>query len=244
MTNNILLFIILSLSVVGGIGIGIVSRKKGKDERRKIWTKYIVYLLIIYTLFAAILYVPVLFRVLCVLVVLGGGIELTVLQRSGKRIPAGWFCLFVLLYLVMSILFCFFGYETQDILLFTLLIVCSFDAFSQLSGQLFGQRKICPNISPNKTLEGTIGGTVISLVVSIVVGQGMDWGIAYSSLLGLGIAASSFVGDLSASYVKRQYGVKDFSRIFPGHGGFLDRFDSLICAGAFVFLFQIIYAQV
>jgi len=60
-------------------------------------------------------------------------------------------------------------------------------------------------------------------------------------MIGLGIAMASFLGDMAASYVKRQFGVKDFGRIFPGHGGFLDRFDSLILAGAFVYLFQLCY---
>ena len=59
--------------------------------------------------------------------------------------------------------------------------------------------------------------------------------------MGLGVVFASFTGDLAASYVKRQFAVKDFSRIFPGHGGFLDRFDSFIFAGAFMYLFQLHY---
>jgi len=59
-----------------------------------------------------------------------------------------------------------------------------------------------------------------------------------ATIMGLGIASASFAGDLTASYVKRQFAVKDFGRTFPGHGGFLDRFDSFIFAGAFVYLFH------
>lgn len=238
MTIRILFIYLLLLYILGGIGIIIINRKLEKDKQKKAWIKYIVYFFVMNTLFASIIYNPCLFRILCFLIVLGGAFELVRLQYCAKKMTAATFGTLALVYSLVGLMFVFFSFEKQDLLLFTLLIVCSFDAFSQLAGQLFGKRKICPHISPNKTLGGTIGGMVVSTMIGIITGHSMDWKVFHSLCLCLCIAAASFAGDLSASYIKRQYGVKDFSRVFPEHGGSLDRFDSLLFAGAFVYLFQ------
>ena len=237
MTSVFIFIFLLLLSILGGIGIFFTNRKKEQNERRNSWIKYFVYLLIVNTLFGSMMYCPVLFTAFCILIVLGGGFEMIRLQRSSSQ-PA---VVYFLAYIPVSVLFCFYGFENQNIQSFTLLAVCSFDAFSQLSGQLFGKRKICPRISPSKTIGGSIGGTIISMSVCVIAGSSMGWNNTLILTMGLGIAVASFLGDMAASYVKRQFGVKDFGRTFPGHGGFLDRFDSLILAGAFVYLFQLCY---
>jgi phosphatidate cytidylyltransferase len=126
--------------------------------------------------------------------------------------------------------------------------VCTFDAFSQLSGQLFGKRKITPTISPNKTLGGLVGGATMALILGIIAnfilaGLGCLDYIRHGDLLIVIILiccvmVASFIGDLAASYIKRQYAVKDYSALLPGHGGILDRFDSLIVAGAVMVLLK------
>ena len=113
---------------------------------------------------------------------------------------------------------------------------CS-DAFALFAGMLFGRHKLAPELSPKKTVEGSIGGFVGAVVCVCVYGLVINraWGLtphyamlALYGLLGSGI---SQLGDLSFSYIKRQYGIKDYGNIFPGHGGVLDRFDSVIfCA--------------
>jgi len=238
MTSNILFSFLLFLFVLGAIGIFVTNLKKELQKRRNAWLKYSVYFLIVNTLFISIMYCQMLFSVLCALIVCGGVFELIRLQFSTHQLKRLRFSIIFGIFIFVSLLFCLFGIGERDIQSFTLLIVCSFDAFSQLSGQLFGKRKICPHISPNKTVGGTIGGTFVSMVVSVIAGYHAGWDITHALVMGLGIAMASFAGDLSASYVKRQYAIKDFSRIFPEHGGFLDRFDSLIFAGAFVYLFQ------
>lgn len=103
------------------------------------------------------------------------------------------------------------------------LCVLSFDAFSQFFGQIFGRHALTRKISPNKTIEGCMGGLLICLLTSHYA-FGMAW-------KGLPIACFALGGDLLASFVKRRAGVKDFSRLLPGQGGVLDRFDSYIfCA--------------
>lgn len=111
------------------------------------------------------------------------------------------------------------------------------DAFALFAGMAFGKRKLAPELSPKKTVEGAIGGFVGAMVCCCVYGAVMQFGfqlqVNYFALVIYGALGSviSQIGDLSFSYIKRQYGLKDFGNIFPGHGGVLDRFDSVIfCA--------------
>ncbi len=110
------------------------------------------------------------------------------------------------------------------------------DAFAYFGGTFFGKHKLCPDISPKKTVEGSafavLGGVVFgALMIPLQRLWGSDIHMGLLLLLGLACGIFSQVGDLFASYIKRWVGVKDFSSIFPGHGGIMDRFDSiLICS--------------
>ncbi|HEV8115271.1 MAG TPA: phosphatidate cytidylyltransferase, partial [Acidimicrobiales bacterium] len=99
-------------------------------------------------------------------------------------------------------------------------------------GSLAGRSQIAPDVSPNKTVEGTLGGFVLCVVVGIGVGVTSEvWGgFANGLLLGLVVGVAAPIGDLSQSLIKRDLGVKDMGTALPGHGGFLDRFDSLLFA--------------
>ncbi len=108
------------------------------------------------------------------------------------------------------------------------------DTFAYFTGMLFGKHKLCPAISPKKTVEGAIGGIVfctISLFVySIIVENFFGRGVASLTLCILApfLSVISQLGDLILSAIKRRFDVKDYGKIFPGHGGVLDRFDSVI----------------
>jgi phosphatidate cytidylyltransferase len=114
--------------------------------------------------------------------------------------------------------------------LFIILIIWANDTGAYFTGSFFGKRKLWPTISPNKTLEGSLGGILLGLLVSIVLGLLCPqlWGIGKSLLLGLLISVVGQLGDLVESAIKRSTGVKDSGSILPGHGGILDRFDSVI----------------
>lgn len=107
------------------------------------------------------------------------------------------------------------------------------DTLAYFTGYLFGKHKLCPEISPKKTVEGAIGGVVGTGVVALIVfGCVIGWEFPLA-LVGVPLAAMllaivSIFGDLFASVLKRQFGVKDYGFIFPGHGGIMDRFDSTI----------------
>ena len=235
------LLFLFALFAIGAVAIHIISRKKEKPQKISAWKKFFVYFFVIYSIFLSILYVPVLFRAICFLVALGGAFEIVRLQlKSQQRLAWRKFCLYFSMYIALAILFLFFAFESVEIQMLTVFTVCTFDAFSQLSGQLFGKRKITPRISPNKTLGGLVGGTCSALILGIIANFNSEFGIISVIILILFVVAASFVGDLAASYVKRQYAVKDYGSLLPGHGGILDRFDSLIVAGAVIFLLKII----
>lgn len=110
---------------------------------------------------------------------------------------------------------------------FVLSVAWATDTFAYFSGMLFGKKKLCPNISPKKTIAGAIGGTAFGTAAGVLV----FWLADKNPLLGLIALPLSIVsqfGDLAASVIKRRFGVKDYGKIFPGHGGVLDRFDSII----------------
>ena len=121
-----------------------------------------------------------------------------------------------------------------------LLIPFLSDAIAMFSGMLFGKHKLAPDISPKKTMEGSIGGllggTIAVLLYGLILSQVTDIrvNLLYLAIYGLLGSAISQIGDLSFSYVKRQNGIKDFGTIFPGHGGVLDRFDSVIFCAPFI----------
>ena len=121
------------------------------------------------------------------------------------------------------------------------------DSGAYFAGRLFGKHKMAPYISPHKTWEGAVGGVLASTIGAVVAGLiyqaicssgGLDIQVNYLLLALTGCLASIIgeLGDLSASCIKRQCGIKDFGSIMPGHGGILDRFDSLMFVAPFVFL--------
>ena len=120
------------------------------------------------------------------------------------------------------------------------------DTGAYFFGLAFGRHKLAPEISPKKTVEGALGGILVALVSQGLVAFGYSFycakaGAAFSINLPLLLVCSplisvvSIVGDLSASVMKRQFGIKDFGHIMPGHGGVLDRFDSVLLVIPFVY---------
>lgn len=136
--------------------------------------------------------------------------------------------LFVLVPLFVSLVLLFrLGLEY---LIFTLLIVWVADGGAYFAGKKFGRVKLAPAISPGKTWEGVIGGLVLVAALAIGVGLCRDLNIAVFVPFCLAVAALSVVGDLTVSMFKRTAGVKDSGSLFPGHGGVLDRVDSVAAA--------------
>jgi phosphatidate cytidylyltransferase len=125
-----------------------------------------------------------------------------------------------------------------------LAIVMTSDTFAYFAGSAFGRHKLAPLVSPGKTVEGLAGGLVGGIVAALVVRYlGLSWiPVAAAIALGIVVAAFGVTGDLVESLLKRWSGVKDSGHLFPGHGGMLDRLDSLLF-GAPVLYYYFLYAR-
>ena len=116
------------------------------------------------------------------------------------------------------------------------------DTGAYFTGVALGRHKLIPDVSPKKTVEGAIGGIVITTLVfagyGLLVGKVYGYTVNYVGMIVMGILVSiiSMIGDLIASLVKRHYDIKDYGYLFPGHGGVLDRFDSIIATSLFIFV--------
>lgn len=116
----------------------------------------------------------------------------------------------------------------------------SSDTFAYFVGSKFGKHKLAPAVSPNKTWEGTIGGVAGSVIGVTLMGAACALNIVHGAIIGLLIGVVAPLGDLVESIIKRYTGVKDSGRLLPGHGGVLDRFDSVMFAAPVVYYY--IYA--
>jgi phosphatidate cytidylyltransferase len=128
----------------------------------------------------------------------------------------------------------------RPMLLLLVLAVELNDVFAYVSGKSFGRRKLAPNTSPNKTLGGGLGALVATTTLVALLGHLVFQGTEVDRpgrllLLGLIVSVTGQLGDLMLSSVKRDLGLKDLSQLIPGHGGLLDRFDSLILAAPAAF---------
>lgn len=136
----------------------------------------------------------------------------------------------ILIILVFSMMYTIRNNDI-NVLIYLFLITILTDTFAYIGGRLFGKHKLLERVSPNKTIEGSIIGSVLGTVVPTIFYIYMiDPGqyILVVTLITLFLSILGQLGDLVFSSIKRYYKIKDFSNIMPGHGGILDRFDSII----------------
>jgi phosphatidate cytidylyltransferase len=122
--------------------------------------------------------------------------------------------------------------------LFYLFIVTALNDIAQFtSGKLFGKQKIVPQISPQKTWQGLLGGVVVSVLLSLAMGAYFGLGRpAWMAAIAVLLSVGGFASDVMFSAAKRKLGIKDFSNLIPGHGGMLDRADSLVVTAPLLYL--------
>ena len=147
------------------------------------------------------------------------------------------------LFLLLALMNPWRGPESDgQIVLGLFVMIWVFDSFAYLSGKLLGRHKLAPSISPKKTWEGFAGGLIFTM------GAAWLWASWYSGLttpqwiaVGLIAGIAGTAGDLFESMLKRRAGVKDSGNLIPGHGGILDRIDSILFAAPVTFLFIILF---
>lgn len=175
---------------------------------------------------------------------------ITVVAKHGKRnykdiLSNG----FLTMYIVISMGCVWLTKETFDTATMLLTFICAWscDTFAYFTGRFLGKHKLIPHVSPNKTIEGSVGGVVGAMVICIVYllivknvfdTNMLTWSnvVVEGAVYGLVGGALSQLGDLIASAIKRDTGIKDFGWIFPGHGGFMDRFDSVMFIAPIMYL--------
>ena len=151
-----------------------------------------------------------------------------------QQVMAALFAMFIVPYAFATFLRLSAAGVHRGFLLLPLLFSFGSDTFAFFAGRAFGRHKLAPKVSPHKTVEGAIGGLVgdalVGLAFAFVMNRFFDCGISYGgiALLGLACSVAAQLGDLSFSLIKREFGIKDYGRIFLEHGGVLDRFDSVI----------------
>lgn len=130
------------------------------------------------------------------------------------------------------------GNYSPFLLLSIFIMIWCNDTFAYICGRLLGKHKLYEKISPKKTIEGFIGGLLFTQLAAFIIYKTSPLQISLIAwlLIALGISVLGTVGDLIESKYKRQAGVKDSGNIMPGHGGILDRFDSILFAAPFLFL--------
>ena len=152
--------------------------------------------------------------------------------------------------LLMSTLF--LVREIEELGIFMVWMVCisawGSDTGAYFVGINFGKRKLAPTLSPKKSVEGAIGGVVVVTLISALYGfiltrfSSLEMPLVLPfAIIGAGASVLSMIGDLSASAIKRSTGIKDFGSIFPGHGGLLDRFDSVLFTAPSVYLLTVLW---
>lgn len=124
-------------------------------------------------------------------------------------------------------------------ILFLFLVVWSNDTFAYVAGKLIGRHQLAPSLSPKKTIEGAAGGVISGIIAGILFNRFLDMGMSLFGVAALTIAIGviALYGDVAESLLKRGAGVKDSGGIIPGHGGVLDRLDSLLFTIPFLYYF-------
>ena len=140
------------------------------------------------------------------------------------------FAFFITSYLIGSISYI----DDLDFIINYLILIELNDVYQYISGNILGKRKITPNISPNKTVEGLIGGIILTTLTAILLKYLVK--INYQILFIPFISLIGFIGDIFISYLKRRVNLKDSGTLLLGHGGILDRVDSLIFTAPIILL--------
>ena len=160
---------------------------------------------------------------------------------KAEQVMAGFFGLFYVAVMLSYV------YQTRSLaeggIIVWLIFLSSWgcDTCAYCVGMLFGKHKMAPKLSPKKSVEGGIGGVVGAALLGVLYALAMNkWGgaaanpVSYAIICGAGGAISQ-VGDLAASAIKRNHDIKDYGKLIPGHGGILDRFDSVIFTAPIIY---------
>ncbi len=158
---------------------------------------------------------------------------------STDRVKLGVAIRYVIFSICFLVLLPFYDNSFHPYLIISILsLIWVNDSFAFLVGKNFGKNKLFPSVSPKKTIEGFIGGLVFSLIAAMLISKfNLDFSMLNWMIIAVIVSVIGTIGDLVESKFKRQANIKDSGNIMPGHGGLLDRLDSLMFAAPFVYLY-------
>jgi len=225
-----LLQVTLAGFALGSIGMALANRRAAPAAARQRWIKLAVYFAIVHAVLGACAWGRAAVGALAMAIV---AVSTAELARAWRRIaPPRPGAVWPLFALGSAAFLCSVLRLSPEQVAFLFVVVAAFDGFSQVVGQWLGRRKLAPAVSPHKTIEGVVGGVCAALAFAAALRDLVPVAAVGALAWGAAIAASALAGDLAASWVKRRAGLKDYSAALPGQGGFLDRFNSFIAAGA------------
>jgi phosphatidate cytidylyltransferase len=236
---SIALFMLISFLALREF-VTLAPTKPG-DHRALVWSFFIItpvqyYLIWLqwYGLFSIL--IPVYASILLAIRTALAGDTDRFLERTAINQWALMICVYFVSYVPALLMLRIPGFERQSakLMFFLVLVVQLSDVLQYVWGKILGKRRIAPSISPNKTWEGLIGGTLCATAVGAAIWWATPFSPAAAALMALVLTAMGFAGGLIMSAIKRDRGVKDYGALIAGHGGVLDRIDSL-CLAAPVF---------
>jgi phosphatidate cytidylyltransferase len=224
--------------LIGGLGLCYASRNVPSSTRSKRWLKFITYFCVIHSVLLSAFFGSAFLSLFFFAVLAFGGWELRCARIiAPQKHHLRWLAINVVYVLLSVGVLSFVFHSPAETVIFVYLIVATFDGFSQVTGQLFGKHPLAARISPGKTIEGTFGGLLLATIIAMSLRSLLDLTILQSLEACALIVIFSLMGDLAASWIKRLSGLKDFGAVLPGHGGFLDRFDSFLFAATACYAF-------
>ncbi len=164
-------------------------------------------------------------------------------KENPKKLDFMYFIGYIILPFIIALKIPFDGINYRPkIFISIIILIWTNDTFAYLVGKNFGKNKLFPSISPKKTIEGFVGGMIFTVICGLLLA---NYYINANSpyiwiIIALIVSVFSTIGDLIESKFKRSAGVKDSGKIMPGHGGILDRLDSIIFVVPFIYLFYLI----
>ena len=198
---------------------------------------YIGYIFSFYLLIKNYFKLPILYTYSIIFILfLTSIISILRVRRNIIDIIVTFFGIFYVAILLDFIVLTMDGFDMGKIYVWIIFIIAFItDIFAYFTGYLFGKNKLIPKVSPKKTVEGSVGGILGSTLICLAFGYFLKLDLAVILFLGFFGSIVAQFGDLFASSIKRYVGIKDYGKLIPGHGGVLDRFDSVILVAPFVY---------
>lgn len=227
---HIIFYFTIGCAILGGMGVAIANLIGDEEATRQRWIRYYSY--IITTLVVIVTIFTKLFPILTILIILAGYYEVirAVVKYKQRNLPllisslAG--------FTLIAAGFLFFSFIFNPYFLFSIYLqVLMFDIFSQVSGNVLARRSLPPGIDRAKTVEGVGGGFLFCVFTALIVSGMLNVTFGVSLFIGVLTATTAVTGDMLATWFKRKMNLKQYSKLLPGQGGFLDRFDSYMVSG-------------